>query len=157
MRIVSSHLLDTLTTRAKKSPRKRYHLKLHEYSDPVLKLIMAMEPDTYAQPNKHTGDGCSELFIALRGKFLVVFFTESGSISEHVTIGPDEENIMVEVPEATWHTMLSLREGSIAMEVIKGPYDKKTYKDFASWAPAEGDPSSDSYMEEIKRKLGVLA
>lgn len=153
MKITSKHDLDKLTQEAHESARKRAHLPLHEKTDPVLKLIMAMEPETYAQPNKHSGESRQELFIALRGKFIVLIFDDTGKVTEHTLIGPDEEDQMVEIPQGTWHTMWSLAEGSIAMEIIKGPYEKETYKEFPSWAPSENDASVPDYKKNILQEL----
>ena len=153
MRIISKKQLDELTHQASESNRKRAHLLLHDKSDPVLKLVMAMEPETYAAPNRHSGQDRQELFIALRGKFIVLIFDETGRVIGYVLIGPDEENQMVEIPQGVWHTMWSLAKGSIAMEIIKGPYREETYKEFPNWAPSENDPTSPRYKKDILQQL----
>lgn len=153
---VTQEQLDVLVREAKSSKKKRSHLPLHKYSDPVLKLIMAMEPSTYIQPNKHSGENCQELLICLRGRFIVLFFDESGKITEHVLIGPDLKHVMVEVPVGIWHTMWPLSSGSIAMEVIKGPYDEKTYKEFAPWAPSENSPAAKEYKKNTLEKINLF-
>lgn len=147
--------INQLIIEAKKSSKKRSHFPLHKHSDSVLKLMMAMEPETYIQPNKHSGKDCQELFICFKGKFIVLFFNEDGLITEHVLIGPEEHTLMVEVPVGVWHTMWPLVSGSVAMEVIKGPYDEKTYKEFATWAPVEGSAECNHYKEKILKELDL--
>jgi len=150
---IKSSQLDNLVKKAKESLRKRSHLLLHKHSDPVLKLVMAMEPETYAQPNKHTGENCQELYVALRGKLVVIIFDDKGIVKEHGVIGPGEENLMVEIPINTWHTIFSLEEGSIVMEIIKGPYIDATFKEFPEWAPSENDSSHSEYKKKILELL----
>lgn len=151
MKIIASRDLDALVRRAQQSPRKRAHLLLHTHSDPVLKLVMAMEPGTYAQPNRHPGKDCQELYVVLRGKLRMIFFDDDGRITESTIISSDGENIMVEVPPMVWHTLYPLEKGSVTMEVIKGPYSQTTFKEFAPWAPSENDPFCEEYTKTIRR------
>lgn len=153
---ITKNQLDKLSREAVKNTRKRAFFQLHNHTDPVLKLLNALEPETYIQPHKHFLKDHQELFVALRGKLIIVIFDIHGNIIEHVLIGPREDALIFEVPGNTWHTIWSLEKGSVVMEVIKGPYNRESFKEFASWAPAEGDLSCDKYIEEIKRKLGVL-
>ena len=56
---------------------------------------------------------------------------------------------MVEVPPMVWHTLYPLEQGSVTMEIIKGPYDEKLFKEFAPWAPSEGDPAYEEYSKNF--------
>lgn len=149
MRKVSAVELDELVEKARLSPRKRAHLLLHNHSDPVLKLVMAMEPGTYAQPNRHPGKDRQELYVAIRGSFRIFFFGNDGNVSESTIISPKGEHIMVEVSPMEWHTLYPLESGSVTMEIIKGPYDEKTFKEFAPWSPKEDDPAHIVYSENL--------
>lgn len=155
MHSVTAKDINNLIIRAQKSEKMRSHLPLHKHSDPVLKLIMAMEPSTYIQPNRHVGENLQELFIGLKGEFLVLQYDDKGIITDYVVIGPDQETLMVEIPAGVWHTMWPLVSGSVAIEVIKGPYDEKTYKEFAPWAPSEDNPFSGEYKEKILKGLKI--
>ena len=149
MRTVSATDLDELVKKARLSPRKRAHLLLHKHSDAVLKLVMAMEPGTYAQPNRHPGKDCQELYVALRGSFRMLFFDDDGNITESTVISLVGKHIMAEVPPMVWHTIYPLEQGSVTMEIIKGPYDEKIFKEFASWAPSESDPAREEYCRNF--------
>lgn len=149
MRTVSAIDVDELVNKARLSPRKRAHLLLHKHSDPVLKLVMAMEPGTYAQPNRHPGKDCHELYVAIRGSFRMFFFDNIGNVTASTIISPKGEHMMVEVSPMVWHTLFPLEQGSVTMEIIKGPYDEKTFKEFAPWSPAEDDPAHIGYSENL--------
>ncbi|RJQ26304.1 cupin fold metalloprotein, WbuC family [Candidatus Parcubacteria bacterium] len=150
---IKANRLDDLTKEARESIRKRAHLLLHRHIDPVLRLVMAMEPDSYVQPHRHLGDNRQESYIALRGKFIIILFDNLGYIKEYGLIGPKEENLMFEVPSSAWHVIWSLEKGSLVAEIIKGPYVEKTFKEFAVWAPSEEDPSKIEYKKRILNLL----
>ena len=50
-----------------------------------------------------------------------------------------------ELPVDTWHTLVALQP-SILFELKEGPYHALSDKDFAAWAPAEGDPDCDDFV-----------
>lgn len=150
---VSKKLLDELSKQAKKSTRKRMAHRLHEHSDPVLKLLNALEPGTYVPPHKHSQKDRQELFIAIRGRIAVVFFDGSGKIKDNIIIGPKEQTIMIEVPVNAWHTTISLIKGSIILEVIKGPYNVDTHKIDPPWAPLGNDPDAVGYLHSLVTRL----
>ena len=137
MKTTLSQDIDALVLEAQQSPRLRAHLLLHKHSDPVLKLVMAMEPGSYIQPHRHPN--YQELFVILRGKLTVVTFDESGSVDGKVTISSQGEAITAEVALNQWHTMWPTDGGCVSLEVTKGPYDEKTFKEFAPWAPSEAE------------------
>jgi cupin fold WbuC family metalloprotein len=154
MKKISQSQLDTLSEEAKKSPRKRAYYRLHEHADPVLKLLNALEPATYLPPHKHAENDRQELFVSIRGRIAVIFFDDRGTITEYIIIGPKEKNIIVEIPVGSWHTTVALMEGSIILEVIKGPYDANTHKRNAPWAPEESQVKAASeYLTAIKNTL----
>jgi hypothetical protein len=43
----------------------------------------------------------------------------------------------------------------VAYEVKDGPYIPIIDKNFASWAPKEGDPKCQEYLNEVLRKLNL--
>jgi hypothetical protein len=61
----------------------------------------------------------------------------------------------VEIPERTYHTLISLETGSVAYEIKAGPYTPLTAKDFAPWAPAEGNPEVENFMQSLLNKIDL--
>ncbi|MDJ0955906.1 MAG: WbuC family cupin fold metalloprotein [Arenicellales bacterium] len=140
LNIITDQLLTNLSTQASLSPRLRKNHNLHpSLDDPVQRLCNAFEPGTYVQPHRHTEVGRWELFVVLRGTAAVLIFDDQGSVLDRVELEAEGEIRGVEVPSNTWHTIVSLMPGTVLFEVKPGPYIKTTDKDFANWAPPEGD------------------
>jgi hypothetical protein len=49
----------------------------------------------------------------------------------------------------------ALSETAVCFEVKAGPYDAATDKEFAPWAPREGDPSAPEYLAKLLALLDV--
>ncbi|MCX6281086.1 MAG: WbuC family cupin fold metalloprotein [Bacteroidetes bacterium] len=153
---IDKTLLDATTAEAKASPRRRKNYNFHkEYSDTLQRLLNAMEPLSYIQPHKHEDPDKREVFFALRGRILVVEFDNEGNIMEHIVLDPAMGSFGVEIPEKTFHTIVSLETGTVAYEFKDGPYSPVDDKNFASWAPAEGSPEAMAYLENLIRKLNI--
>jgi cupin fold WbuC family metalloprotein len=147
-KIVSEKLLDELHRKATDSPRKRMNHNFHDdLADPINRMLNSFEPGTYIQPHKHEDPDKREVFILLKGRLLVVFFNNAGIPTEFILLDRDLENYAVEIPAGTWHTVISLESGSVVYEVKDGPYLPLSDKNFASWAPREGEPGCDEYLK----------
>jgi cupin fold WbuC family metalloprotein len=156
MKKVDTILLDTLGRKAGEAVRLRTNLNFHEsYDAPVQRMINAMEPGTYLQPHKHENPDKTESFFILRGRLLVVEFDDEGRITDHAILDHDTGMYGVELPPRTWHTVVCLEPGSAAWEVKDGPYIPITDKNFAPWAPKEGDAGTTEYIRDILRQLGI--
>jgi cupin fold WbuC family metalloprotein len=153
---IDSYLLDETSAKAKLSPRRRMNYNFHEhYSDKLQRMLNAMEPLSYIQPHKHENPDKREVFFSLRGRILVIEFDESGNITDHTLLDPLSGNFGAEIPERTFHTIVALDPDSVAYEVKDGPYALIDDKNFASWAPKEGETGAEEYLKEILKKLGI--
>ncbi len=151
MKLIDSKLLDALTEKAKDSPRRRANFNFHpELSDPVQRLCVAIEPDTYIRPHRHADPETSEVFLLLRGSVVVLFFTDSGQVAERVVLSAGGPVIAAEIPANTWHSAASLESGTMFFEVKQGPYRPIAENNYASWAPAEGRPEASRIVEWYK-------
>ncbi|MGE5469024.1 MAG: WbuC family cupin fold metalloprotein [Ignavibacteria bacterium] len=143
MKQIDRARLDDLTRQALASPRKRMNLNLHEdLADPIQRLAIAMEPDTYIRPHFHRHSW--ELLIALRGRFVVLHFDDEGTVIARSILG--EEASVVETPLGGWHAVLSLDPGAVIFEVKHGPYAPFSENDFAAWSPAADTEASRKLM-----------
>ena len=150
LKIVSSKLLDELSQKAESSPRKRLNLNFHkDLADPINRMLNAFEPGTYTQPHKHENLDKREVFIVLRGSLVVVIFDDSGNPTDFVLLDPHKGNYAIEIPPGVWHNVISLETGTVVYEIKDGPYQQISDKNFASWAPKEGDPDSDEYLRKL--------
>jgi len=150
LKIVSKELLDELSKKAMNSPRKRLNRNFHDdLSDPINRMLNAFEPGTYIQPHKDENPDKREVFIVLNGSLVVVFFDNSGTPVDFILLDPKKGNFAVEVPIGVWHSLFALESGTVVYEVKDGPYFPISDKNFASWAPKEGDPDCEEYLKKL--------
>lgn len=152
LKYITPAALDELSRQAALSPRLRANLNLHEeLSDPVQRLAIAMEPNTYVRPHRHVHTW--ELLQPLRGRFLVLYFDEAGTVTARFVLGEDCR--LLENPAGQWHAVLSLDAGGVIFEVKLGPYQPLTESDQASWSPSGDDPEAANLMARYATaKLG---
>lgn len=150
LKIVSPKLLDELSQKAANSPRKRLNHNFHDdLADPINRMLNAFEPGTYIQPHKHENPDKREVFIVLRGSLVVVVFDDSGNPLDFILLDPAKGNFAVEIPPGVWHNVVSLESGTVVYEIKDGPYIHPLDKNFASWAPREGDSECGDYLKEL--------
>lgn len=153
---IDNQLIDLVSSQAQVSKRQRKNYNFHKFAeDPFQRLINAIEPYSYIQPHKHENPDKREVFFILRGKILVIQFDDNGEITDHIVLDASKGNIATEIPERTWHTVISLEKGSVSYECKDGPYDPYNDKNFAQWAPKEDDNNSKSYIDTILQKLNL--
>jgi len=150
LKIVSPKLLDELSVKAVISPRKRLNHNFHDdLADRINRMLNAFELGTYIQPHKHENPDKREVFIVLRGSLVVVIFDDSGNPVDFVLLDPAKGNYAIEVPPGVWHSVFSLEKGTVVYEIKDGPYSQISDKNFASWAPNEGDSHCDDYLTQL--------
>jgi cupin fold WbuC family metalloprotein len=150
MKLFPHGLLDELTTRATASPRARAHHNIHESpTDPVQRFFVVTNRNSYFRPHRHLAK--SELAMVLRGRFDVLTFDERGTVTARYSVGESTLSMAYETPRATWHTLIADTDGAAFLEVKEGPYDPATASEFATWAPAEGDPAAPGFLEWIRK------
>lgn len=156
MKNISSDLLDTVIQQAKASTRLRKNYNFHETAEDTLhRMLNALEPDTYVQPHMHKNPDKREAFVILRGRALVITFDDNGTITRRSVIKPGGENLGVEIPAGEYHTIIALETGTVVYEVKDGPYKVSDDKNFAPWAPAEGDADAQEYLQGLINEVSV--
>jgi cupin fold WbuC family metalloprotein len=129
---ITEATLHSLAAQAQASPRRRANLNLHErLDDPIQRLAIAMEPDTYVRPHRHPHTW--ELLYPLAGRFVVLHFDDAGRVTDHALLGVDSR--IIENPADRWHAVLSLDAGAVIFEVKHGPYMPVAAADYAPWSP----------------------
>lgn len=133
---ISQDTLCDLITQAAHSPRLRQNLNIHPApEDDVQRLAIAMEPGTYVRIHRHPHTW--EMLTALRGRFLVLIYDNSGKVTERLWLGA--ETRLLEIPANTWHSVLSLDEGGVIFEVKRGAYQPVQEQDCLPGTPPEGE------------------
>jgi len=153
---VTNNLISKISKQAVVSKRKRINYNFHsQMSDPLQRLLNAIEPESYIQPHKHENPDKREIFFILHGSALVVEFDNTGNIIDHIVLNIAEGNYAVEIPEKTWHTIIALENNTVAYEFKDGPYSPLNDKNFASWAPKEGTDESEQFNLKILNELKI--
>lgn len=130
---ITETTLTVLAQQAQSSPRRRANLNLHDrLDDPIQRLAIAMEPDTYVRPHRHPHTW--ELLYPLAGRFVVLHFDAAGRVTSRASLGADCR--VIETPADRWHAVLSLDPGAVVFEVKHGPYMPIPEVDYAPWSPA---------------------
>lgn len=156
MKLINTQLIEKVAIEAKYSPRKRMNYNFHETLDAnVQRMLNALEPGTYIQPHKHEDPDKFEAFLLLHGKALVIEFNDRGDIIEKHILSGDSGNIGVEIAPCHWHCILALEPQTVIYEIKDGPYSPINDKNFASWAPKEGDPGCQNYLNQLLKECGV--
>lgn len=147
LKLYTTAILSDLSATAARLPRLRKNLNVHlKLADPIQRLFNAMEPGTYARPHCHARDDGWELMVVVRGAFAVLLFDSAGTVLQRVDLRANDGDCAVEIPARAWHCVASLAPGTVMFEVKPGPYSPLDDKDFASWAPPEGDPRASGWV-----------
>ena len=140
MRLITRELMQELAQEAAASPRRRANLNFHPgLDDPVQRFFNAMQPGTYVRPHRHTTPPRWELFMVLSGQVVLLVFDDSGQVTARHELVAGSELFGVELEAGRWHALAAV-EPAVMFELKPGPYSAATDKDFASWAPREGEP-----------------
>lgn len=148
LNVISTQRLDELSDSAATTPRRRRNLNVHPVlEDPIQRLFNAMAPGTYVRPHRHARDGCWELMMAVRGAFAILTFDDDDTVLERVDVGSGHGHAAAaEIPPYTWHAVVVMAPGTVMFEVKPGPYCPISDKDFATWAPQEGEPDAARFV-----------
>jgi cupin fold WbuC family metalloprotein len=126
-----------------------------QYHDPIQRMLNAMNCGTYLQPHRHKNPDKREAFILLTGRVAVVEFNDIGQVLDHIVLDHRTGNYGTEIPVGTWHSLIALENGSVVYEVKDGPYTPINDKNFAPWAPKEGEKTCAQYLEDIIHQLNL--
>ena len=160
MKIFSRQYFDELLISADRSYRLRAHTNLHHsHDDPCQKLFNAVKTDSYIRPHRHSLDPKKEFLLAVTGLFSLITFSDAGKIDLIILFGSERYSqnssiaLGLELPASVWHTVVSLTDGSILLEVKKGPFDPNNAKEMAPWAPKEDSDEALSYLNDLKSQV----
>jgi cupin fold WbuC family metalloprotein len=158
----SDTYFNSLTQAANASPRRRQSRTIHITSDdPCQRLFNAIEMDSYVRPHRHRLDPKFETLFAIRGRFLLVTFSEMGEIEEVIPFHSEKYDARndsgagVEIQPGTWHTIIATEPHSIMLEVKVGPFNLDIAKEPAPWSPAEDTPERLAYLAQLKKRIGL--
>lgn len=148
--LLSETLIRQVKEGSRQSPRKRILLPFHKGPESNLhRMLNGLQPYSYIQPHRHLYPPKAESVIVLRGAILSFHFREDGKVTEVYNLAAGAADFGVDSEPGTFHTFLALEDDTVLFEVKPGPYKQSSDKDFAPWAPAEGTPEADDYLEYL--------
>ena len=152
--VMSEALMSEAVSKSQESPRKRIILPFHKDHDASLHRMMnVMQPGTYIRPHRHSNPPKAESIILVRGGLWFVTFTEHGDLDGSWLLQPGLGDFGVDIMPGVFHSFLVTEPDTVIFEVKPGPYVKASDKDFASWAPHEGDSEVEAYQQNLLTQI----
>ena len=147
VQLIDEALFEQVVSRAQRSERGRVNHNFHTGpSDNPHRFLNALTRGSYCAPHRHAAPPKAESFLVLSGEVLVIIFGDQGEIQEQHVLG--RAGLWgIDIVPAAWHTIAAVTPTAVCYEVKPGPWDPATDKEFAPWAPREGDPHAASVLE----------
>jgi cupin fold WbuC family metalloprotein len=148
IQLIDRNLFQTLIEKARRSPRLRTNHNFHgSMEENPHRFLNVMTRGTYVTPHRHLDPPKSEAFLVLSGEIAFFIFDDYGNVIDRRNIGRDP--IGIDLAPGIWHSLAVLTEEAVCYEVKPGPYSAANDKDFAPWAPREGDPQAEEYLAKL--------
>jgi len=149
VQLIDDALLDATLARALAAPRGRVNHNFHpDLAANPHRFLNAWTRGSYAAPHRHLAVPKPESFLMLRGELALFVFDDHGAVTERHVLGRHGV-VGIDLAPGLWHTVAALTETAVCFEVKAGPYDAATDKEFAPWAPREGEPGAAEYLQQL--------
>ncbi|HEY6344860.1 MAG TPA: WbuC family cupin fold metalloprotein [Bryobacteraceae bacterium] len=153
VQVISGALFDSVEALAMRSTRRRMNHNFHSRADDnPHRFLNVLLKGAYIQPHRHANPPKSESFIVLEGAVDVIIFDEDGRVTARYALGgesPKGHVWGIDIAPGVWHTILPRTARAVCFEVKPGPWEPSSDKEFALWAPAEGDPAAAAYAQAL--------
>jgi cupin fold WbuC family metalloprotein len=141
---------------ARRSPRRRMNFNLHAGpQDNPHRFFNVLLRGTYIAPHRHVDPPKSETFLVLEGRAAFFLFDDQGEIIASEELGG--ERLGVDIAPGLWHSLAVLTDHAVCFEVKPGPWAPATDKEFAPWAPREGEPGTEEYLQHLLASRGIVS
>jgi cupin fold WbuC family metalloprotein len=150
VQLMTKALFERVLAEAQASPRRRMNFNFHKSLDEnPSRLLNVLLRGTYITPHRHSDPPKAESFVVLEGRIAVFIFDDAGRMVERHALSRQDAALGIDIPPGVWHTAAALSNHAVCFEVKPGPYAQAVDKEFAPWAPREGDPRSAEYLEAL--------
>ena len=158
MIVIDKDFIEPVILKARLSERKRTNYNFHEVMEDTLqRMLNVLNTGTYVRPHKHENPDKREAFVILEGRVAVVEFNNQGVPVQCIILDIRNKVYGCEIAAGKWHTIICLEDNSVLYEVKDGPYHALSDKNFAPWAPAEGNAEALDYMEKLLKQINKLS
>ena len=152
IQLLDQTLFDELVERARRSPRLRTNHNFHNtMEENPHRFLNVMVRGTYITPHRHLNPPKCEAFLILAGEIAFFTFDDQGKVASTHVLG--RHSLGIDIQPGTWHTLVVLTDHAVCYEVKPGPYFAANDKDFAVWAPREGQPGTAQYLASLLELL----
>ena len=115
-------LLDSLTIKAKASPRLRMNMDLRDSAeDSSQRMLNALEPGTVLPIHRHRKT--TETVAILRGRAVQYLYDDEGNETDAVLLEAGGEVPAMQVEMGQWHRLEALESGTVIVEFKNGAYE----------------------------------
>ncbi len=154
--LIDDALIAATLQRARSSARLRTNHNFHlDMEDNPHRFLNVMLRNTYITPHRHLNPPKAETFLLLSGEIAFFLFDDDGGVQAMHRLAAAKDGVPrgIDIQPGLWHTLVVLSEEAVCFEVKPGPYRASDDKEFAPWAPAEGSPACQQYLEGLLAKL----
>ncbi len=156
LQLITSELFERVLGEARRSPRRRMNFNFHpSLRDNPHRFLNVMLRGAYIAPHRHLDPPKSETFLVLEGQLAFFLFDDVGRVTERHLLGQGSPALGIDIPAGLWHTLAVLTPHAVCFEVKPGPYSAASDKEFAIWAPREGDSGCVAYLESLLAGLSA--
>jgi cupin fold WbuC family metalloprotein len=150
MKTIDERTISALLNKAWSTPRKRLNFNLHpQGNDPVNRFVNAGFRGTYVRSHRHR-IGKWELVTILKGSVDILIFTLDGKVEDRFRLSGNDVYVG-EISGGDWHGLVFHAPAAVILEVKPGPYEPELDKEFAEWAPPEGDRETELFVGWLER------
>jgi len=147
VQLITRGLIGEVRARAEQSPRLRMNHNFHaSMEDNPHRFLNVLLRGTYVRPHRHLDPPKAESWVILEGEAVLLTFDDAGAVTGRWVFSSGGDVIGIDIVPGIWHTVCALSECAVIYEVKPGPWAPATDKEFAQWAPAEGDPRAPEFL-----------
>jgi cupin fold WbuC family metalloprotein len=152
MQLIDDEIIRATLEAARRSPRRRMNHNFHAGpEDNPHRFLNVLLQNTYVAPHRHLVPPKAESFLVLEGCIALFCFHDGGAVRSSHLLGDRSPATArgIDLEPGVWHTLTAISPYAVCYEVKPGPWDPTTDKEFAPWAPREGDPGADAYLAAL--------
>ena len=156
--LIGRELIEATLEKARQSPRRRMNYNFHAGpEDNPHRFLNVLLENTYVAPHRHLRPPKAESFLVLEGRIAMFCFDDDGAVqSRHVLgYGNGAEALGIDLAPGVWHTLTAVTPYAVCYEVKPGPWDPATDKEFAPWAPREGEEGAPEYLRKLLQQAFI--
>ena len=155
--LIDRRLIQATLEKARQSPRRRMNYNFHAGpEDNPHRFLNVLLEGTYVAPHRHLRPPKAESFLVIEGRIALFCFDDDGAVRSRYLLGHGDgaEAVGIDLEAGVWHSLAAVTAYAVCYEVKPGPWDPATDKEFAPWAPREGEPGAAEYLARLLGKLG---